>query len=528
MYPLLPLGLLALISPTIAHTVFTTLFINDVNQGDGTCVRMPLDDNTCTNPIEDLSSQDMACGRDGSVSVAFTCPSPAGAKLTFTFREFADASEPGAIDVSHKGPCSVYAKQMSNMTTSSAAGDGWFKIWESGYDQTTGQWCTEKLIANKGLLSVNLPTALPTGYYLVRPELLALQEADKGDPQFYTGCAQLFVQGTASGTLDIPADRKVSIPGHVKAGDKSVAFNIYDQKLALPYPIPGPKVFFPVLAGTAAGKRAEAVQQTQGLIPDACLLKNANWCGYEVPSYKNEDGCWSSSEACWEQAAACYKSAPPSGSANCVVWEGKCTGIQDACNARQFNGPPNQGKKLMAVQAKVPGPIPAAEVVQGTTVTVGGGGAAATTTSPASSSVGTTVSGAAGGALTTVKAPAPTSTSMSPTKLPTPASPSVSPTKTPAVVGGSGAATSSKSPAPASPSVVKSPSASTPTGVATPKPTTTSCPALVISKDGTCGGDLGQICEGSKFGPCCGSFGKCGSSKLYCGCGCQDTFGRCN
>jgi len=45
-----------------AHTSFTTLFINDVNQGDGTCVRQPKDPNTSTNPITNLSSTDMACG----------------------------------------------------------------------------------------------------------------------------------------------------------------------------------------------------------------------------------------------------------------------------------------------------------------------------------------------------------------------------------------------------------------------------------------------------------------------------------
>jgi hypothetical protein len=53
-----------------AHTVFTTLFINDVNQGDGTCVRMPTSSDTCTNPLEDLQSPDMACGECHLVTVS--------------------------------------------------------------------------------------------------------------------------------------------------------------------------------------------------------------------------------------------------------------------------------------------------------------------------------------------------------------------------------------------------------------------------------------------------------------------------
>ena len=46
-----------------AHTSFTTLFINGVDQGDGTCVRQPTDPETPTFPVEDLTSSDMICGK---------------------------------------------------------------------------------------------------------------------------------------------------------------------------------------------------------------------------------------------------------------------------------------------------------------------------------------------------------------------------------------------------------------------------------------------------------------------------------
>lgn len=45
-----------------SHTVFTTLFVDDVDQGDGTCVRMNMTPQNSTYPIIDLSSNDMACG----------------------------------------------------------------------------------------------------------------------------------------------------------------------------------------------------------------------------------------------------------------------------------------------------------------------------------------------------------------------------------------------------------------------------------------------------------------------------------
>ncbi len=58
-FSLLKLGLVPFAS---AHTLFTTLFINGENQGDGTCVRMPMDGATGTAPIYPITGDDMACG----------------------------------------------------------------------------------------------------------------------------------------------------------------------------------------------------------------------------------------------------------------------------------------------------------------------------------------------------------------------------------------------------------------------------------------------------------------------------------
>jgi hypothetical protein len=76
-------------------------------------------------------------------------------------------------------------KKVESAIGDSAAGDGWFKIWDDGYDEAQKTWCTNKLIDAKGLMTVQLPQGLVGGYYLIRPEILALHNADKGDPQFY-------------------------------------------------------------------------------------------------------------------------------------------------------------------------------------------------------------------------------------------------------------------------------------------------------------------------------------------------------
>ncbi|KAK3318260.1 glycosyl hydrolase family 61-domain-containing protein [Apodospora peruviana] len=343
------LFLLGLVTAANAHTTFSRLWINDVSQGSGTCIRMDPNGMTGTGPIRTSleSSPEMACGRDGQESVAFTCPAPAGAKLTFEYREYADLSQPGALDAQHKGPAAFYVKQVTNMKSDSAAGDGWFKIWEEGYDSATGLWATEKMMHNNGLMSFNVPEGLPTGYYLFRSELLTFQNVTNNyvDPQFYVGCAQIFVQGSSSGPLTIPADKKVSIPGHVQLDQKELHFNIYDQPLKLPYNTPGPKPFIP--AGSGSGSGQTKVAQTQGAIPNTCLAKNANWCGFEVPSYTTQDGCWAASKNCFEQQEACYKAAPPTGHAGCDMWnKEKCEPLVVACNGGQWTGPPNKGVKL--------------------------------------------------------------------------------------------------------------------------------------------------------------------------------------
>jgi hypothetical protein len=55
----LPLSVLQIVA---AHSVFTTLFVNDIGQGDGTCVRMNMTPDNCTLPVINLASNDMACG----------------------------------------------------------------------------------------------------------------------------------------------------------------------------------------------------------------------------------------------------------------------------------------------------------------------------------------------------------------------------------------------------------------------------------------------------------------------------------
>jgi hypothetical protein len=329
-------GALVVLQTAAAHTVFTTLYVDDVNQGDGTCVRMGMKDPT--SPVNDLTSTDMACGREGTRGVARVCPVKQGAKLSFEFRVWPDASEPGAIDAQHKGSCSVYMKNVASAINDTAAGDGWFKIWAEGYDESTSLWCTDKLIADNGILSVKIPDNLAGGNYLVRSEILALQEADKGNPQFYPGCAQIFLESTAT---TLPTNT-VAIPGAVKITDPSATFNIYEpEKFPFPYPIPGPE---PYIAGSFPSHEVAAVaKQSEGLPVPNTILTVANWMGVEVAPWTDSDGCDKSIEGCWAQTKTCYDTAPPTGGALCKILEDKCTAQREACPSNKI---PNMGEDL--------------------------------------------------------------------------------------------------------------------------------------------------------------------------------------
>lgn len=362
------------------------------------------------------------------------------------------------------------------MENDPAQGSGWFKFWDMGYDETAKQWCTEKLIANKGLLSVDLPATLPAGYYLVRPELLALHEAQVGDPQFYHGCAQIFIKEGPAADLQIPDKYKCSIPGHVKQGEPAVTFNVYNNK-GTKYTMPGPPVYAPPApsvagsAGSASGAKAALAAaapmvkvQNDGIIPADCLIKNGNWCGVEVASYSGEAACYRAAEDCYDQQGACYDSSGPTGSPNCEVWGRKCDAIQATCRSgKSASGPPNKGQKLKAEEPPAPGPIPSMITGPGADVAVVGSSPASSSSGSSTSSGSSSSGGGSGGQSTGgYGGSSPGSTGSG--------SVSVSPGGSGSTISGSGSAGSGSG---SSPSGSTSPSAVQ----GNPKPTRSSTPA---------------------------------------------------
>jgi len=146
-----------------AHTYLSALVINGNAQAEGDCIR-PLPSGNYNFPISSVTSSDMTCGFLPSAAQAANrkCGVTAGSTVGVQWHyEKPGASDSYIIDPSHKGPCMVYLAR-----SDTGSGAVWFKIYEDGYDSSTQQWCVDKLIANRGLLNVKIPSGLAPGNYL--------------------------------------------------------------------------------------------------------------------------------------------------------------------------------------------------------------------------------------------------------------------------------------------------------------------------------------------------------------------------
>ncbi|KAA8904673.1 family 61 glycoside hydrolase [Sphaerosporella brunnea] len=296
----------------VAHHVVTNIWVDGVDQGPGTCMRLPLN----TSPILDVNSQEMACNVNGGIQAGITCAAHAGSTITVQWRTWPDNSNDGPIADSHQGPCAVYMKQMGAKGSGNVAGGGWFKIWHDGFHD--GEFCTNRLRKNSNRMDVTIPADLAAGYYTFRAESLALHQGQNlGGAQWYIGCAQLFVYSTGG---NANPKNTVSIPGYVTAKHPGVLYNWW-LKMGADYVIPGPA---PYIKTNAGGGKPQIVPFYASKYPE-CLVKNANWCAVTPPAYTNEATCWKASENCWKQLDACYKEAPITGNKGCKEWENKCS-----------------------------------------------------------------------------------------------------------------------------------------------------------------------------------------------------------
>ncbi|KAF7134023.1 hypothetical protein CNMCM5793_005603 [Aspergillus hiratsukae] len=138
----------------------------------------------------------------------------------------------------HPGPALVYmSKAPSSAKTYQGDGD-WFKIHEEGVcnkgaDFTKNAWCTW----DKDRIEFTIPSDLPDGEYLIRPEHIGLHGAHDGQAEFYYTCAQVKVVGGGNGK----PGPTIKFPGGYKKDDPSFNFSLWSGYKD--YPMPGPAVY---------------------------------------------------------------------------------------------------------------------------------------------------------------------------------------------------------------------------------------------------------------------------------------------
>jgi len=231
-------ALFTLTSWTRARTVFSAVSVNDVDQGHGVGVRVP----AANTPITNVTSDNIICNTGFIQPVSQTViPVAAGSQVTAQFHKISagyigpDPADP--LDPTNKGPILAYLAAVPSATQSDAKGLDWFKIFQSGYDTSTGQWGSDKLFINGGNMTFTIPSCVQPGQYLLRAEAIALQSAATyPGAQFYMSCAQLAI--TSSGAA---SPSTVSFPGAYKPTDPGIL--VPSTVGITSYTPPGPPVY---------------------------------------------------------------------------------------------------------------------------------------------------------------------------------------------------------------------------------------------------------------------------------------------
>ncbi|KAK7751760.1 hypothetical protein SLS62_006245 [Diatrype stigma] len=164
----------------------------------------------------------------------------AGSTVEAIWRHTLQSGPNDVMDPGHKGPVMAYLKKVSDATSDSGVGDGWFKIQEEGF--SNGIWGTDTVINNQGNQAIQIPECIEDGEYLLRAEMIALHGArSTNGAQLYMECAQIRITGGA-GTKKAETS---SIPGIYRSNDPGLLLDIYNSppSTSNPYKIPGPEMF---------------------------------------------------------------------------------------------------------------------------------------------------------------------------------------------------------------------------------------------------------------------------------------------
>ncbi|KAJ7152034.1 glycosyl hydrolase family 61-domain-containing protein [Mycena filopes] len=228
-----------------AHYVWPQLIVGNANTSTWQYVRQT-NNWQDLNPMLDVTSTDVRCYTSLESGTASTVSVAAGSTVGFTV-----SGNPS--NLYHPGIVNVYmAKAPSGTDVASWDGSGsvWFKIYEISA-VADGQTIT---FPATGLpqITFTIPSATPSGQYLIRTEHVALHSASYyGGAQFYIACAQVQVTNGGTGT----PGPLVAFPGAYTGNEPGLLINIY-YPIPTSYTQPGPPVWPASGSGAGSGPAA--------------------------------------------------------------------------------------------------------------------------------------------------------------------------------------------------------------------------------------------------------------------------------
>ncbi|KAJ7143808.1 glycosyl hydrolase family 61-domain-containing protein [Mycena epipterygia] len=248
------------------------------------------------SPVKGATNPAVNCGTNAQLAAKAANVQP-GDTMAF----FWVSADPTILFWPHNtGPMLAYLAKCddSDCTTFNSSAAKWFKIQEEGRipGNADGNWTQNIIFGAKNVAAnVTLPSTLAPGPYLIRHEIIALQNAqdvfpDPSNPiagaEFYPSCSQIIVGGNETGAPS--KNELVSLPGAYSNTEPGIHIDPFDNK-EVPYPFPGPPIaaFVASSSGTpqakssspsstAASTKAPTSSATKPTSTGSCRKKRSN------------------------------------------------------------------------------------------------------------------------------------------------------------------------------------------------------------------------------------------------------------
>lgn len=292
------LTFLSLLLPTLvsAHGFVSQVTIDGTvykgnSPGSGATTPSIIRQVSSNSPVKGASNPDLNCGLSAQLAQDVAQANP-GSQLEIQWSGGTTAGTPWPHDtgpIMHymakcDGPCSSYQ----------SANAEWFKIAELGLESGDETWYQSQIKSGQPS-SVTIPSTLAAGDYLLRTELIALQNGmSLGGAEFYPACIQLTIGGSQTGGPT--SSETVTFPGGYSDTDAGILTpDVYNKPVS--YTFPGPPVAAFVSggsgsSGSGSGSGSPSSASSPSMVPTPSSIPSGasstsapvTYGGYSAPS----------------------------------------------------------------------------------------------------------------------------------------------------------------------------------------------------------------------------------------------------